>query len=119
MASSCFGFPLRILITVFRRIMYLQGIMTFPRFLCSRHGDGAPNDSMYGVLRSRTKEHKLGFPAATYTNQKESDEINERNKQENRKAGTERLRDESLRLTSFPSLFLAKAYCPEEYLGQT
>lgn len=64
------------------------------------------------------KSISLAFPAATYTNQKESDEINERNKQENRKAGTERLRDESLRLTSFPSLFLTKAYCPEEYLGQ-
>lgn len=64
------------------------------------------------------KSISLAFPAATYTNQKESDEINERNKLENRKAGTERLRDESLRLTILPSLFLAKAYSPIDYLGQ-
>lgn len=57
------------------------------------------------------------FPSATYTNTKENSEKNALDKQEGEKAGTGRLRRESLELVTCCSDFLKDAYNPKAYLG--
>lgn len=57
------------------------------------------------------------FPSATYTNTKENSEKDALDKQEGEKAGTERLRRESLELVTCCSDFLKDAYNPKAYLG--
>lgn len=57
------------------------------------------------------------FPSATYTNTKENSEKDALDKQEGEKAGTGRLRRESLELVTCCSDFLKDAYNPKAYLG--
>ena len=57
------------------------------------------------------------FPSATYTNTKENSEKDALDKQEREKAGTGRLRRESLELVTCCSDFLKDAYNPKAYLG--
>lgn len=57
------------------------------------------------------------FPSATYTNSKENSEKDALDKQEGEKAGTGRLRRESLELVTCCSDFLKDAYNPKAYLG--
>lgn len=57
------------------------------------------------------------FPSATYTNTKEKSEKDALDKQEGEKAGTGRLRRESLELVTCCSDFLKDAYNPKAYLG--
>lgn len=57
------------------------------------------------------------FPSATYTNTKENSEKDALDKQEREKAGTGRLRGESLELVTCCSDFLKDAYNPKAYLG--
>lgn len=57
------------------------------------------------------------FPSATYTNTKENSEKDALDKQEGEKAGTGRLRRESLELVTYCSDFLKDAYNPKAYLG--
>lgn len=58
------------------------------------------------------------FPSATYTNTKENSEKDALDKQEGEKAGTGRLRRESLELVTCCSDFLKDAYNPKNNLGQ-
>lgn len=58
------------------------------------------------------------FPSATYTNTKENSEKDALDKQEGEKAGTGRLRRESLELVTCSSDFLTDAYNPKTNLGQ-
>lgn len=58
------------------------------------------------------------FPSATYTNTKENSEKDALDKQEGEKAGTGRLRRESLELVTCCSDFLKDAYNPKAYLGK-
>ena len=57
------------------------------------------------------------FPSATYTNTKENSEKDALDNQEGEKAGTGRLRRESLELVTCCSDFLKDAYNPKAYLG--
>ena len=57
------------------------------------------------------------FPSATYTNTKENSEKDALDKQEGEKAGTGRLRRESLELVTCWSDILKDAYNPKAYLG--
>lgn len=57
------------------------------------------------------------FSSATYTNTKENSEKDALDKQEGEKAGTGRLRRESLELVTCCSDFLKDAYNPKAYLG--
>ena len=68
----------------------------------------------YGVEQ---KSISRAFPSATYTNTKENPEKDALDKQQGEKAGTGRLRRESLELVTCNSDFLKDAYNPEKYLG--
>lgn len=63
------------------------------------------------------KSISRAFPSATYTNEKEDPDMERLNKQQGVKAGTGRLRRESLELVTCSSDFLRDAYNPETYLG--
>lgn len=67
------------------------------------------------AIEQRSISH--AFPSATYTNTKENSEKDALDKQEGEKAGTGRLRRESLELVTCCSDFLKDAYNPKAYLG--
>lgn len=64
------------------------------------------------------KSISRAFPSATYTNTKENSEKDALDKQQGEKAGTGRLRRESLELVTCSSDFLTDAYNPKTNLGQ-
>ena len=67
------------------------------------------------AIKQKSISH--AFPSATYTNTKENSEKDALDKQEGEKAGTGRLRRESLELVTCCSDFLKDAYNPKAYLG--
>lgn len=64
------------------------------------------------------KSISRAFPKATYTNEKEDPDMERLNKQQGVKAGTGRLRRESLELTTCSSDFLRDAYNPQVHFGK-
>lgn len=65
------------------------------------------------------KSISRAFPSATYTNTKENSEKDALDKQQGEKAGTGRLRRESLELVTCSSDFLTDAYNPKPTLDKT
>ena len=64
------------------------------------------------------KSISRAFPSATYTNKKEDPDMERLNKQQGVKAGTGRLRRESLELVTCSSDFLRDAYNPQAHFGK-
>lgn len=64
------------------------------------------------------KSISRAFPSATYTNEKEDPDMERLNKQQGVKAGTGRLRRESLELVTCSSDFLRDAYNPQAHFGK-
>lgn len=82
-------------------------------------GNGTTYDSLYDFLCRRAKSISRAFPSATYTNTKENSEKDALDKQQGEKAGTGRLRRESLELVTCSSDFLTDAYNPKPTLDKT